>query len=96
MSPKTEDSGRTFGHVGHDHRKFIAPLLHRAHHAQRRLPVASRRGQEEMKVLVRLAVEEQILKDRRICGRDLVNHDDEISSGDLLILGYECLPLVSS
>ena len=47
-----------------------------------------------MQILLRIAVEEKFLKNRHVRGRDLVDDDDEIGSGDLLVLPYECLPFV--
>ena len=47
-----------------------------------------------MQILLRITVEEKLLKDRHVRGRDLVDDDDEIGSGDLLVLPYECLPFV--
>ena len=43
---------------------------------------------------MRITVEEKFLKDRHVRGRDLVDDDDEIGSGDLLVLPYEYLPFV--
>lgn len=45
-------------------------------------------------ILLRIAVEEKFLKNRHVRGRDLVDDDDEIGSGDLLVLPYERLPFV--
>ena len=47
-----------------------------------------------MQILLRIAVEEKFLKNRHVRGRDLVDDDNEIGSGDLLVLPYECLPFV--
>ena len=47
-----------------------------------------------MQILLRIAVEEKFLKNRHVRGRDLVDDDNEIGSGDLLVLLYECLPFV--
>lgn len=47
-----------------------------------------------MQILLRIAVEEKFLKNRHVRGRDLVDDDDEIGSGDLLVLPYERLPFV--